>query len=174
MKKIYLSVFTVLFTSFSHSNIYAAAKNAAFQDGPKQNIAGGKGAVSSLKTVSRDSTPSLASAEFKLKAFKEQHAIQLKWQQEKKDASFSIERSCDNATWREIGSVSNTGIDPLSLASVSFVDNQPREGLMFYRIRKVANTGATSYSTVKVVRIDNDILAEEPVVPEAGSLANNK
>jgi hypothetical protein len=67
---------------------------------------------------------------------------------------YSIERSTDNKTFTEAGTVSATGNNNLS-AAYRWIDVAPQPGVYYYRIKSISSKGAVSYSDIVKIKILN-------------------
>ena len=69
------------------------------------------------------------------------------------DASgFEIERSKDQNTWENIGSIN---VHSASFTSdYSLLDQQPLQGKSYYRLKMVESSGSSRYSNTKLIQID--------------------
>ena len=69
------------------------------------------------------------------------------------DASgFEIERSKDQNTWENIGSIN---VNSASLTSdYSLLDQQPLQGKSYYRLKLVERSGSSRYSNTRLIQID--------------------
>ncbi|HSC37294.1 MAG TPA: polysaccharide lyase family protein, partial [Chitinophagaceae bacterium] len=87
---------------------------------------------------------------FKAQAIGDRKAF-LNWKttNEQSDHHFDIERSTDGAAFSYIGKVAATGATG---GHYSFTDNEPLEGINYYRLRQVDNDGKYTYSPVETLR----------------------
>ena len=75
--------------------------------------------------------------------------VQLKWNKNASNTStsFTIEKSIDNLSWKEVTTVS---APPNNLKSTDYfhLDNAPTENLTYYRLRSKNKNGDESYSNI--------------------------
>lgn len=84
--------------------------------------------------------------------------VTLKWkaQQENNNESYQVERSSDSQEWFRIGEVK--AVTTSSVAqSYSFTDQQPINGMNYYRLRMVNKDGKYGITTIKATRIGGNI-----------------
>jgi len=77
---------------------------------------------------------------------------------------FSLERSADGETWEEITIVNGQG-DSVEETEYSYTDEQPLEGISYYRLKQTDFDFAFSYSPVEVVEFRNLSIAPLKVFP---------
>lgn len=84
-----------------------------------------------------------------LSALTHKHNILLRWETatERDNAYFSIERSTDGNTFREIGQTPSLG-NSRSPQTYTYTDRSPVKGASYYRLRQVDTDGKWSYSPV--------------------------
>ncbi len=78
--------------------------------------------------------------------------VQLTWQTatEINNHGFEIERSHDGRNWQKLGFVKGQGLSQTQL-SYQYLDQFPRKGLNYYRLKQVDFDGAFEYSDVRSV-----------------------
>ena len=70
---------------------------------------------------------------------------------------FDVERSRDAVSFQSIGKVKNAA-DHLSTATnYSFTDNQPLEGINYYRFKQVGQDGKITYTPARMVKFDDAV-----------------
>jgi hypothetical protein len=76
-------------------------------------------------------------------------AIHLFWQtvSEKNNKGFDIERSTNGQLWQTIGTVKGNNTTK-TLQKYAFIDNEPLQGVHYYRLKQVDTEGSFSYSKV--------------------------
>jgi hypothetical protein len=81
------------------------------------------------------------------------HSVILTWSvnQQIDNIGFTIERSSDGETWKNIGYHANEPGD--NTLTYSFPDNSPNSGVNYYRIMATDIKGSSSYSVIKTVNI---------------------
>lgn len=81
-------------------------------------------------------------------------AVNLNWTtlSERNSDYFTVLRSSDGATFRELGRVEATGNSTGS--TYSFRDNAPALGMNYYRLRQTDLDGSSSYTSVQRIQID--------------------
>jgi len=67
---------------------------------------------------------------------------------------YYVERSTDGANWNQLSFVAGNAATE-SNAQYSFVDNNPDNGMNYYRIGELDIDGAVNYSVTKAVNVDN-------------------
>lgn len=84
------------------------------------------------------------------------NTVVLQWQTSNQQnlSDFIIERSADSHTFSSIGKIAATGNS--SLSNYSIIDQQPLQGINFYRLRMVDLDGKFVYSKIIAVKIDGD------------------
>ncbi len=70
---------------------------------------------------------------------------------------FEIERSSDTKNWAPIGKVSSIGESKV-LVEYSFVDNQPLNGLNYYRMKMIDKDGTFAYSRIRSLEFNRAAL----------------
>ncbi len=95
---------------------------------------------------------------------KQPFTITLEWStlEESNNSRFIIERSNDQKTWVEIGSITSTG-NSTNVTHYSFIDKSPLGGNNYYRLRQVDLNAQTSFS--QVVKIVNVIKKNISIFP---------
>ena len=83
---------------------------------------------------------------------------------ETNNAYFTVERSGDGKDFYEIGVLPGAG-NSTSERHYSFTDEQPTNGINYYRIRQIDFDGKYSYSHVESVRFSNSIADIEFISP---------
>ena len=103
-------------------------------------------------------------------------SVMLKWQTatEINNDYMAVERSTDARTFAEIGRLAGAG-NSNTLLNYGLEDEQPANGINYYRLRQVDTDGAVAYSEVIVVRFAGNENNEEPLlyptlVPKGGSV----
>lgn len=91
--------------------------------------------------------------EFKVHAVENKRAL-LNWSTatETENAYFSVQRSPDGIKWQEIGQVKGAG-NSLTELYYSFIDHEPYEGINYYRLQQFDTDGASSFSPVRIAKI---------------------
>jgi hypothetical protein len=84
----------------------------------------------------------------------EDHSVALSWwtATEHNNAYFDIQRSTDSRNWEPIGRVAGKGTT-MEPQSYTFMDEKPRTGTNFYRLRQVDFDGASDYSQILQVEM---------------------
>jgi len=77
---------------------------------------------------------------------------------------FSIERSADGKTWEEIAVVNGQG-DSVEETEYNYTDEEPLEGISYYRLKQTDFDLAFSYSATEVVEFRNLSIAQLKVFP---------
>ncbi|MFT3703162.1 MAG: T9SS type A sorting domain-containing protein [Agriterribacter sp.] len=87
----------------------------------------------------------------------QQQQPQLRWQTavEKNSKGFDIERSMDDITFHTIAFVASSG-ESSALKNYSFEDNQPVEGVNYYRLKQTDIDGTYTYSEVRSINIHRE------------------
>jgi hypothetical protein len=95
---------------------------------------------------------------------KQPYTVRLEWATllENNSSSFIIEKSVDQKTWGEIGTVAARG-NSNSRTVYSHLDLQPVNGYNYYRLKQVDNDGQVTYS--QIVRFNNQIRKSLSVFP---------
>lgn len=90
-------------------------------------------------------------------------AVQCSWRTaaEVNNDHFTVERSGDGLAWRSIGVVPGAGNSTTPL-SYGFLDNEPLDGVSYYRIRQTDHNGGMDHSEVRAVRRDHGALSVYP------------
>ncbi len=80
---------------------------------------------------------------------KEDDGILLQWvtSSEINNESFYVEKSEDGLSWNEVANILGAGISSIE-TEYSFLDNDPIDGIQYYRLRQVDYDGSISYSKV--------------------------
>ena len=73
---------------------------------------------------------------------------------------YVVESSADGINFAAKGSLPAKGA-----SGYSFIDNSPKEGLNYYRIKEIDNDGRSSYSTVVSVKIGGSIVGNISIYP---------
>ncbi len=92
--------------------------------------------------------------------------VQLKWttSSEINNDYFSIERSLNGYEWKEIKRINGAG-NSSSLLSYSKVDNNPYDGVSYYRLKQTDFDGQFEYSQIKSVNIEQLVNSKIEVYP---------
>ncbi len=93
-----------------------------------------------------------------------QNKINVTWQtsQEINSSHFIIERSADGILFSGIGNVTAAG-NSSSLKNYSFIDQQPLDGINYYRVKMIDKDGASKYSAVvKIVMTSKNSITISP------------
>jgi uncharacterized delta-60 repeat protein len=92
------------------------------------------------------------------KAFLQNKSVLLQWKiaTEKDLIRFVIERSADGNRFLPINSIAVTGVGTFS-RDYSIMDEQPLQGINFYRLKMIDADGKFSYSNIVAVKITTDI-----------------
>lgn len=87
----------------------------------------------------------------------------LKWQtaSEENNAAFEIEKSADGQSWERIGTVEGNGTT-IFASNYSFVDENPLNGMNYYRLKQIDFDGQFEYSEVELVK--QSLLNDKAVV----------
>lgn len=103
---------------------------------------------------------------FSFDLFYENNYVSLNWKtaSEIDNAYFTIERWNGNQKWLEIGELSGAG-NSNKINSYEFIDQSPKNGKNYYRIRQTDFNGESSYSQVKFVEKENSIDNKTSVSP---------
>lgn len=82
----------------------------------------------------------------------ETNSVLLEWStsSEVNNETFQIERSFDGIHWGKIGAVLGAGTTS-SMHYYSFVDEEPLDGISYYRLKQVDFNGGHSYSSIKTI-----------------------
>ncbi len=96
----------------------------------------------------------------------ENNSVRLNWvtASEENNAYFDIERSSNGTTFEVVGTIDGQG-DSNSTHYYQFVDNQPTEGYMYYRLKQVDNSGEFEYSDMRSVFIEERQVIAYTVYP---------
>jgi hypothetical protein len=83
--------------------------------------------------------------------------VVLRWvtASEKNNRQFAVERSADGKLFRAIGTVAGAGTSQKRTA-YEFSDEQPMPGTSYYRLRQTDTDGSSSFSPVRMVRLNDD------------------
>lgn len=81
--------------------------------------------------------------------------VQLDWQtaSERNNDYFTIERSTDGLNWEEVTKVKGAGVSSKLLSYTSF-DENPFQGISYYRLKQTDFDGKFSYSEIRDVKIN--------------------
>jgi hypothetical protein len=84
--------------------------------------------------------------------------IQLSWSTsaEVNNAYYTIEKSTDSRTWKQIATVTGAGTVN-EVSQYGYTDKNITDAVDYYRIRQVGNNGVASYSSVRLVRSNEAI-----------------
>ncbi len=95
---------------------------------------------------------------------KQPYTVRLEWATliENNSSSFIIERSGDQKTWVEIGTLAARG-NSNSRSVYSHLDLQPVNGYNYYRLKQIDNDGQITYS--EIIRFNNQIRKNLSVFP---------
>ncbi|MBS1932728.1 MAG: T9SS type A sorting domain-containing protein [Bacteroidetes bacterium] len=93
-------------------------------------------------------------------------SVTLSWQvsNEVNNKGYYVQRSVDGNSWAQIGFVPNDGTAQLSKL-YTYSDNNPQNGLNFYRIEEADLNGTEKYSSIKSVTLDNSAITKTSVWP---------
>ncbi|OIP01433.1 MAG: hypothetical protein AUJ98_04635, partial [Bacteroidetes bacterium CG2_30_33_31] len=82
-----------------------------------------------------------------LSALKNKDVINLYWKtaSEQNNDYFIIERSADNINFQNIGNIDGSG-NSINIIDYNFIDNQPNNGINYYRLKQVDFDGKFTYS----------------------------
>ncbi len=88
----------------------------------------------------------------------EKNSVLLEWStsSEENNETFQIERSYDGRRWERIGSLFGAGTTS-TMHYYSFVDEEPLDGISYYRLKQVDFDGDYSYSSIKTVNHGNNL-----------------
>lgn len=86
----------------------------------------------------------------------EKNSVLLEWStsSEENNETFQIERSFDGIHWERIGSVLGAGTTSI-MHYYSFVDEEPLDGISYYRLKQIDFDGDYSYSSIKTINRKN-------------------
>ena len=105
---------------------------------------------------------------------------QLNWSTsaEISNTGFAIERSTDGINWQQIGFVSSKAIGNNSSQQLSYIwyDNNPLNGINYYRLKQIDINGNSNYSDIKTININNDnkiSVQPNPVTDKLYIITNN-
>lgn len=89
-------------------------------------------------------------------AQKQDKIVKLSWstEQELNSSHFIIERSADGRNWTSLATIQAAGYSNNHLEYTAY-DNFPLQGINYYRIKQVDNSGSIQVSVVQNVRFDN-------------------
>lgn len=93
-------------------------------------------------------------AYFNVEKKDKQVSIEWKTLSEQNNAQFIIERSADGIQYRAIGTITGAG-STLETSNYHFMDENPIEGLNYYRLKQVDFDGAFSYGAVKSIMMSS-------------------
>ncbi len=95
---------------------------------------------------------------------KQPYTVRLEWATliENNSSSFIIERSANQKTWSEIGTLAARG-NSNSRSIYSHLDLEPVNGYNYYRLKQVDNGGQVTYS--EIVRFNNQVRKNLSVFP---------
>lgn len=95
---------------------------------------------------------------------KQPYTVRLEWATliENNSSSFVIERSTDQKTWIEIGTIASQG-NSNSRKTYDHLDMQPVNGHNYYRLKQIDLNGQTNYS--QIVRFNNQVRKNLSVFP---------
>ena len=87
-----------------------------------------------------------------------QNQVELTWTTatEENNEFFTIERSQDGQNWEEIATIPGAG-NSNELLQYSFVDQNPLEGQTYYHLKQTDFDGTSTYSEVRVVKLEDDM-----------------
>lgn len=77
---------------------------------------------------------------------------------------FEVERSNDGQNYTRIATVTARGTTS-SVTSYDLVDPSPKAGINYYRLKIVDNDGSFEYSTIVIIRIENNVQLVTKVAP---------
>jgi len=94
----------------------------------------------------------------------ENHTTQLNWAtaSELNNDHFEIQRSTGDNNWSAIGTVNGNGNSSM-LINYSFIDEQPENGINYYRLKQVDYDGTFEYTIVVAVTHNSSIEKNNPV-----------
>jgi len=86
---------------------------------------------------------------------KEENSVRLSWNTsaETNSSQFEIQRSIDGKKWMELGAVKARGESTVN-QTYTYLDQQPRSGSNFYRLKMVDSDGTFAYSSIKNIDVD--------------------
>jgi hypothetical protein len=87
--------------------------------------------------------------------------VKMEWTSlsENNNAGFSIERSKDAINWKEVEFIEGAGTSNSS-RNYSITDEQPYQGVSYYRIKQIDLNGNSQYYDPKSITISNEILVK--------------
>lgn len=105
----------------------------------------------------RDANPDIGAYEYQsvlpvefldFQLVQQETAIHLLWQtkNEKTNKGFEIERSADSQLWQKIGTVK--GENNKIAQNYAFIDDEPLQGINYYRLKQLDTEGGATYSKV--------------------------
>ena len=113
----------------------------------------------------------------KLNATQQGNTVLLQWNTatEINNAGFYVQKSSDNATWTSLDFVATKaqGGNSNQILSYSYVDNEPTNGINYYRLQQEDNSGKKSYSTVTSITLGGINTSDITVYPNPVSSGNN-
>ena len=100
---------------------------------------------------------------FEAQAFVDERRVECRWEtaSETNSASFTVERSTDLVSWKEVGSLPGAG-NSASTIGYSLSDRSPPRGTIYYRVRQNDIDGSHSHSEVRSVEMAIPQLAAFP------------
>ena len=81
--------------------------------------------------------------------------VQLSWEtaSEINNDYFVVERSKNTALWEELAEIDGAG-NSSQITAYSAIDNNPYQGISYYRLKQVDFDGQYSYSSIRAVKLD--------------------
>lgn len=98
---------------------------------------------------------------FDVKPYNNNVLVSFSTASEQNNAHFEIERSQDGVNFNLAGYIKGSG-NSLTAQHYRFVDEQPYNGISYYRIKQVDFDGKSSYTKIRNVRIESNILKISP------------
>lgn len=142
------------FTNMAGNVVTLQSSSPAINQGTKVT---GQFATTDFLGNTRDANPDIGAYEYQsvlpvefldFQLVQQETAIHLLWQtkNEKTNKGFEIERSADSQLWQKIGTVK--GENNKIAQNYAFIDNEPLQGVNYYRLNQLDTEGGTTYSKV--------------------------
>ena len=142
------------FTNMAGNVVTLQSSSPAINQGTKVT---GQFATTDFLGNTRDANPDIGAYEYQsvlpvefldFQLVQQETAIHLLWQtaSEKKNKGFEIERSADSQLWQKIGTVK--GVNNKTAQNYAFIDDEPLQGINYYRLKQLDTEGGATYSKV--------------------------
>lgn len=142
------------FTNMAGNIVTLQSSSPAINQGTKVT---GQFATTDFLGNTRDANPDIGAYEYQsvlpvefldFQLVQQETAIHLLWQtaSEKKNKGFEIERSTDSQLWQKIGTVK--GENNKIAQNYAFIDDEPLQGINYYRLKQLDTEGGATYSKV--------------------------